>query len=149
MGSDPIAFKELQYISQPDGVVQTSSKARAKVMIASFESVFGYKPSDDVRRELRLIAQKYLGGVPTRGMNYMAYYGLNRVLFVVSFLAILPLVMILVKYGVSGLCVGVAVILNILIVCTFLWQYWRFVGKYSDFLASLVLLVKLDDAKTK
>ena len=75
--------KAQQDISIPDSGILPPAKARAKVMIASFESMFGYNPTDDSRRELRLIAQKYLGGVPMSGMNYMAYYGLNRVLFVI------------------------------------------------------------------
>ena len=134
--------KALRDATLPDSGIQSSSKTREKVMISSFEELFGYKPNKDSRRELRLIAQKYLGGIPPSGMNYMAYYGLNRVLFVVSLLLILPIAMILVNGGASGLCVGIVIVLNAVMTSVFLWQYWRFVGKYSDFLASLVLLVK-------
>lgn len=138
--------KALRDAVSPDSVISHSAKTRARVMISSFEELFGYKPGEDSRRELRLIAQTYLGGIPPSGMNYMAYYGLNRVMFLLSFLSILPIATILVNCGATGLCVGFVVVLNVIATSVFLWQYWRFVGKYSDFLASLVLLVKLPKA---
>ena len=138
--------KALRDVVSTDSGISPSSKNRARVMVSLFEDLFGYKPDEDSRRELRLIAQTYLGGIPPIGMNYMAYYGLNRVMFVLSFLSILPIAMILVDGGATGLCVGFVVVIDVIITSVFLWQYWRFVGKYSDFLASLVLLAKLPKA---
>lgn len=129
----------------PAAEIPSSVREKAKEMHQAFEQIFGYKPCDDSRRELRLIAQTHFGGEPPSGMNYMAYYGLNRVLFVASVLTLLPIIVILVKSGTPGLYVGVAVIANIIVSLVFFWQYLRFVVKYSEFLASLVLVAKLKD----
>ena len=132
----------------PAAETPPSVRERAKCMHEAFEQIFGYRPCEDSRRELRLIAQTHFGGEPPSGMNYMAYYGLNRVLFVASVFALLPVIMIMVESGASGLCVGVVVIANIVISFVFFWQYLRFVVKYSEFLASLVFVVKFkNDAK--
>ncbi len=127
----------------PETEIPSSIRDKAKAMYETFEHIFGYRPCEDSRRELRLIAQARFGGEPPAGMNYMAYYGLNRVLFMTSVFALLPIVVILVESGSSWPCVVVAVILNIMISLAFLWQYLRFVIKYSEFLASFVLVEKL------
>lgn len=123
--------------------IQNDPSARTERIAQRASEVFDIPLEVVNTYELRIRGEEGLPQSFVTGFSFLAFYGMNRTLALLSALAVIPCCAIAYRIKLipcSCFSVLIALVLTIGATFLFLYQYLRFAVKYHDYLASTLLV---------